>query len=562
MATLADINETLVRVDDNTENTSRGISAFLKQLADDKRRALEASREQKQAVADVGRMQGKSSAESSGGGGGLLDTVKNMLAGASLATLATTLGRGLLKRVLGPAVIATFSDEIVDFLLPDGFENEAIKNALSGALTGGAIGFAIGGPLGGAIGAGLGALFKNEKFKKAVEDLGGELKQMGKDLYEKLEPTIINFKNNFSDFLDSLGITKEGVVKGLALALTTIGDAAAEGVKQLTRLIKGEFDSDSIIGGIGLLGTVAALLMPGKFLMLMLGLAKLAKGGAGKVLGALAKGGSKVLTTAATALGITAATPTATATDTVTSKKGKVYSRSSPQGKMIEAFKKTGEVPKQAPINKFPKLLRALNFLRGVPLVGGIAALAQIATMDPITVDKLAGVFGGIGGAALGAVVGGLSPIPGGMLIGGGLGAILGDTLAKAAAQYFMGKKVDAFGFGFGWLNDLINGESASNKPLVGADAMRMGRGNYQPSGDRSQMIVRHGKDANTLKSNISSGTTGFSAMSGGSGTNVVNSGNTTNTVNNSQGIVMPKSSATDGSDSLTKQITPAFSAF
>ena len=40
----------------------------------------------------------------------------------------------------------------------------------------------------------------------------------------------------------------------------------------------------------------------------------------------------------------------------------------------------------------------------------------------------------------------------------------------------------------------------------------------------------------------------------GGSG-NVVNSGNTTNNVSNNQGIVMPKSSATDGSDSLTNQI-------
>ncbi len=49
--------------------------------------------------------------------------------------------------------------------------------------------------------------------------------------------------------------------------------------------------------------------------------------------------------------------------------------------------------------------------------------------------------------------------------------------------------------------------------------------------------------------------------MNGG-GAAVVNSGNTTNNVSNNQGIVMPKGKATDGSDSLTNQITPSFAAF
>ena len=50
--------------------------------------------------------------------------------------------------------------------------------------------------------------------------------------------------------------------------------------------------------------------------------------------------------------------------------------------------------------------------------------------------------------------------------------------------------------------------------------------------------------------------------MNGGGGAAVVNSGNTTNNVSNNQGIVMPKGKATDGSDSLTNQITPSFAAF
>ena len=78
--------------------------------------------------------------------------------------------------------------------------------------------------------------------------------------------------------------------------------------------------------------------------------------------------------------------------------------------------------------------------------------------MDPVTVDGLADVLGGIGGGALGAMLGALTLNPVGIFAGGLVGSLAGGTLAKAAAQYLMGKKVDAFGFGLGWVNDLLNG--------------------------------------------------------------------------------------------------------
>ena len=558
MATLADINQTLVRVDDNTENTSRGITSFLKQMAEDKRKQLEASREQKQAVADVERMQGQSSAQSSsGGGGGLLGGVKNMLAGASMATLASTIGRGLVKRVLGPAVIAGFAEEIVEFLLPEGFENQAIKDALTGGLQGAAIGFMVGGPLGAAIGGGIGALLKNEKFKKAVEDLGGELKQMGKDLYEKLEPTVINFKNSFLDFFDALGITKEGVVKGLALALTTIGDAAAAGVTSLTNLIKGDFEPMDIVKGIGLLGTVAALLMPGKFMKLFGLLAGIAAKGGGKVFSRLLGGaGATALTTATTA---------AAAAGTVVMSKsgnkmiagadGKATTVKAPAGAKV-GDKVVGD--KVDNFKKFPRLGKAARFLKAIPGMGYLLALGELATMNPLSVDGVAGVLGGLGGTALGALAATFIPgIPGiNQLIGGTVGYFLGDALFKGLAQFLLGKKVTAFP---DFMNDIFNSKegTTSNQPRVGTDAMRMGRGNYQPSGDRSQMIVRHGKDARTLKSNISQ-PSGMSPGAMGGSTAVVNSGNTTNTVNNSQGLVLGNKTTTSDKDdpfSLSNQI-------
>ena len=563
--TLTDVNNTLLQVEDNTDKTSRGLSAFVEHLRTDKRKDLEKEREAKNVNASESARQASAGggSGSGGSGGGLLGGIRSAFAGATLASLAPMLGKTLLKRVLGPGAIALFAEDIVELLLPDGLENEDLKNSLTGGLQGAALGFMVGGPLGAAIGGGVGALMKNEKFKEAITELGKTLKDMAKDLYEKLEPTLINLKEKFVEFFDSLGITKEGVTKGLAKALKTIGDAAASGVESLTKLIKGDFDGMDIVKGITTLGVVATLLMPGKFLKLFGLLAAFGKGAGMKALTALKAGGGKLLTSAMAGLGLSTAAGAVKDTDMVTSKSGKQYRKDSPQGKVIQAFKKTGEVPKAAAINKFPKLLKALNFLKGVPLVGGIAALAQIAAMDPITVDKLAGVFGGIGGAALGAVVGALTPIPGGMLIGGGLGAVLGDTLAQAAAQYFMGKKVDAFGFGFGWLNDLINGKKESNQPTVGTDAMRMGRGGptqtfTKPGGPqrRSGPDVITGApstSATTMQSNISRGNapemenTSIVANSGNSTTNNIN--------NNSTGLLMGKPEAIDNSNPILQRV-------
>lgn len=463
MATLAEINQTLIRVDENTEDTSRGIGTFVKFLQDNKRKDLEAARESNKVV--VPDIQPKVSDTDTGRkSGGLFDGLRNALAGASLATLGPMVLKGLAKRVLLPATIATFSDEIVDFLLPDGFENEAIKEALSGALTGGAIGFAIGGPLGGAIGAGLGALFKNEKFKNSMKELSETLKEQGKVLYEKLEPTIINFKNAFIDFFNALGITKEGVTEGLAKFLQVVGDTAAEGVKQLTRLVKGDFDYKSILGGIGMLAAVAAILVPGPFMKLMLGLAALAKG-PGKLLLKLAKSPLKLLGPALGIFGLgslatdtkldetnTKAQPKPKPGSVVKSAKGNLMI-AGPDGKATATKappgSKVGDVPKQPKVpSKFGRFLKFLRFPGVAQLMAATDAFIILSSDLPLNekIKRMGGVFGGLlgsgGGALLGGAIGSIIPGPGtalGALMGGIGGYIAGDYLGNKLAEMLLG---------------------------------------------------------------------------------------------------------------------------
>ena len=544
MATLAEINQTLAlqnttlkKVDDNTENTSRGIGTFVKFLQDNKRKDLEAAREKKNVVTPDIQPKVSDTGTGGGSGGGVLGALRNALAAASLVKLGPMLAKGLAKRILLPGAIAMFSDEIVDFLLPEGFENQAIKDALSGAISGGAIGFAVGGPLGGAIGAGIGALFKNEKFKKAIGELGTTLKEQGKVLYEKIEPTIINFKNSFIDFFNALGITKEGVTEGLAKFLQVVGDTAAAGVKQLTRLIKGDFDQDSILGGIGTLAAVAAILLPGPFMKLMLGLAGLAKG-PGKFLLKLAKSPLKFL---APALGIFGAGSLASDTKlgeagkgaqgkpevkakpgtVVKSAKGNLVlagADGKPTAVKAPAGAKVGDVPKTGGISKIPsKFGRMLKFLRipGVAQLMAVTDAFQILSSDmPMNekIKRMGGVFGGLlgsgGGALLGAAIGSAFPVAGtllGGLIGGAGGYFAGDFLGNKLAEFLLG------------------GEQKAAKP-AGSDSMRMGRGG--PTQTFKKPSITSGE---AIKDNVNRG------MSPGAmgGSSIAFSADTNQTINN-----------------------------
>ena len=531
--TLGTINDTLNKVEDNTENTSRGISSFVDYLKGKQDKSLEAMREEKAQQQKVAAATGSSStSEGKSGSGFSFGKIGKILGGLSLAKLAPMIGKKLLTRVLGPLAIATFADDIVEYLLPEGFENKAIKDALSGGLTGGAIGFMVGGPLGAAIGAGIGALMKNENFKKAVTELGETLKVQGEALLKEIKPTVIRFKDSFINLFKSLGITPEGVTEGIAKTLNAIGNAAASGVESLTKIAKGEFSGMDLVKGITFLGTVAAVLMPGKFMKLFGMLAMMAKGGIGKTLRGVLAGGGAMMASAATMLGLGGKDK-----DMVTAKSGKQYHKDSPQGKMIQTMtKKTGETAAKGTaaaasgIAKYPKLAKALSVLRRVPLIGGIAALAQIATMNPVTVDGLAKILGGVGGGAIGATLGAFGG-PLGIFAGGLAGMFAGETLGLAAAQFLMGKKVDAFGFGFGWVNDLLNGVQGKGDTTTTAPTTTMSGGGGPPN----RTFVNPSTSGSTISNAVSSRGMSPGAMGGSNvsfsadtNTNISNS-NTTN---------------------------------
>tara|TARA_B100000900_G_scaffold385800_1_gene375711 strand:- start:1057 stop:2724 length:1668 start_codon:yes stop_codon:yes gene_type:complete len=527
--TLGTINNTLTQVESNTETTSRGIGSFIDYLKGKEDRDLEALREAKNQQTKLAPQEGGSSPPPASKSGGFsLGGIGKVLAGLSLAKLAPMIGKKLLTRVLGPLAIATFADEIVEYLLPEGFENQAIKDALSGGLQGAAVGFMVGGPLGAAIGAGIGALMTNENFKKAVEELGATLKVQGEALLKEIKPTVIRFKDAFINLFKSLGITPEGVTEGIAKTLNAIGNAAASGVESLTKIAKGEFSGMDLIKGIGFLGTVAAVLMPGKFMKLFGMLAMMAKGGIGKTLKGVLAGGGAMMASAATMLGFGGKDK-----DMVTSKSGKQFHKDSPQGKMIQNMtKKTGETAAKSTaaaaggIAKYPKLAKALSVLRKVPLIGGIAALAQIATMNPVTVDGLAKILGGVGGGAIGAALGSFGG-PLGTFAGGLAGMLAGETLGQAAAQFLMGKKVDAFGFPFGFVNDLLNGGSSSTAQAPATNSTSMAGGGGPPN----RTFVSPSTSGANIKNQVSS-----SGMSPGAmgGSNVSFSADTNQTINNS----------------------------
>lgn len=562
--TLADVNQTLLQVEDNTDKTSRGLSSFVEHLKTQKRKDLEASRESKNINAAESARQASSGGGrgTTGDGGGLLGGLQGLLAGATLAKLVPKIGKLLLKRILLPATIATFADEIVDFLLPEGFENDVIKDALSGGLQGAAIGFAIGGPLGAAIGGGIGALMTNENFKKNVKELGTNLKQMGKDLYEKVEPTIIKFKDNFVELFNSLGITKEGIVGGVAGAIKFVGDAAANAVGSLNKLIKGDFESLGediknvalfVAGLIGIfkIGKIA------KFLKKIAGVAVTAAGAA--IISAFKKDSPDV--DVKPKPDVKGTQPKPQAGSVVKSAKGNLMIAGA-DGKATTikapAGSKVGDIPnrtvsttgKFGRIGKFLKIPGIAQLMAGYDIYGILNSDSSIGDKKKAVSKIIGGLLGGAAGAKIGALIGGALGTLGFPLIGTGIGGFVG-----AIGGYFGGEALGARAAEF-----LFGGAEKPEMP-TGTDAMRMGRGGptqtfSKPNQSRAGPDVITGSpstSATTMQGNLQKG----KAPEMENTSIVSNSGNSTtnNISNNSTGLLMGKPEAIDNSNPILQRI-------
>jgi hypothetical protein len=363
----------------------------------------------------------------SGGSGDGFSLPSIGLGGAGLVGAASAIGTGLVKKGLPAAIAVTMADEIGDYVTSS-TGNQELGSAVERGLVAGGIGSLFGKRIG--VVAGLvGAALTKENQEK--------LKELGKNL----EPHVQKLKQNVEGLVGKLPTTEEvltGVEKTFGNALTGLNQLVTGDFSGLTKNL-----DDLALSAAG----IFALLAPKSALNLGI------------------KGVTAAAGLAAAPLG---GKPKATPTGQKVAPKGTAYSKA---GNLMKAGVdgKATSIPADAKtVSKFPKLGKALKFVRGIPGLGAALAVGELASMNPITVDGLAGVFGGLGGSTLGALAGGIvgSVVPGpgnlvGSILGGGAGFFLGDSIAKGLAQFLLDKKVDAFPDWTG-INDILNGQTAS----------------------------------------------------------------------------------------------------
>lgn len=476
MTTLAAVNDTLLEVSNNTKETSKGISAFVKYIEKQKVKDLEAEREAKanQAKLDKAENQANRSSSNSKGGGFFsgLTPGKAGLIGAA-AALGPKIASAVIRRLPGVALIG-FADQIADTLLGPNFEQET-KDTLARGLQGGGLGMLLGKrfilPF-----AALGALATDEN-KKMLGDIGKNLKTNWDASAKALAP--------FLGFLPSF----DNILK-------FIGTGTTNGLKAIKGFTESGFNSEEFksnwLSGVGLLGSVAAILMPGKFMRgiaLLAGLATKGVGGKGKLgllLAAIAGGtfvfdkyfGGDDGVDTTDVVGTTAIVGSAAYLANKARNRGvptsqdqknmsKSYAKPgsavmSRRGNLMEAGKdgKATTVPFKGSQNKYPRLFGSKGFLSNIK---GMAPLAMISAAfagnevlgilqstdsEEVKKQKVGDILGplmnetvvGLIGAGLGGMVAG----PGGALVGGiagGAFASLAPNIAGAKlAEFLMGR--------------------------------------------------------------------------------------------------------------------------
>ena len=493
MASLADVNQTLMDQNESLADIARGTLETQELI-------------QKQISADTGFKAIETSREKGGGIGGAVsgtlkgiqDTGKKLgsfFGGKGLAGIGAALIGGLVTRGIPALVAASLSDNIAEYLTGEE-GNQEVKETIERSIIGGSLGFLLGWR-GALIGSLLGALL-TEDNRKNLEELGTRFGTLAEEfgmMLPTFEQTINFLSEKFGNLINFVGGIV-GTVTGItrAIGAFTDDDETTSGFEELGKTAEDTFTNfkENALGAAIAVGGLFALLRPGKAIGLALaGIAGAAKG-AGSLLSKLGGAGTAgAAAGAGTAAAGAAGAATAAATivkkdgkEFVKSKSGKLFLRGTPQADMIETRGGTQAKPVADNVKKFPRLAKALKLLRGIPVIGGIAALTQLAMLDPKTVDGVAGILGGLGGSAVGAIIGGF--FTGGNPIAAALGGIggyfLGDALFKGLAQYLLGKKVDAFP---GFINDMFNGKGGGTSESV--DTGMIGGEVYTPGQPMSQ---------------------------------------------------------------------------
>jgi hypothetical protein len=560
MATLAAVNDTLLEVSQNTEKTSKGISAFVKYLEEKKRDELEAEREAKAARTKM-LSQRSSSSSKSEDSKSFLDKFSPgaLLAGGGLLGLGARVGKSVLRKLPGLGLIG-FADEIADAILGDDFPKD-FKDTVSRGIQGAGFGMLLGRrfiPIFTALG-----LLATKENKDILKDIGENAKEKWDKFAKDLEPIL-----GFLPSLDNI--------------LKFIGSSATKGLKAIRGFTESGFNNEEFknnwVEGVGLLGSVAFLLMPGKFMKALKFLAAFALGGKGKILkrlvtlltgAAAGKIGYDLLNSEDPTFGDDMAdfaagaalvgggsylgfktikglknrgVPTADqdaerakqfknrpvqivkkgGEEFVKSKKGDLYKRGTPQANMIESKGGTQDI--KVP-SKFERFAKFMKFPGIAALLAGYDIYGILNSNDTLKekTQAMGKVFGGIlgsgGGAALGAALGSVFPGPGtllGGLLGGASGYFAGEYLGDKLAKFLLGNvKEDLTGF----KNKKEYGLSPGQQQAMTGSPIGVKRNTYNE------------KLKNDMYNMAGIGNAGIANISTG---NKVNSDNTTSTTNTS----------------------------
>lgn len=480
MATLAAVNETLLEVSQNTEKTSKGISAFVKYLEEKKRDELEAEREAKAAQNKM-LSQSSSSSSKSKTGGSFLDKLSpaGLLGAGGLLGLGASVGKAVLRKLPALGLIG-FSDEIADAILGDDFPKD-FKDTVSRGIKGAGFGMLLGRrfiPIFTALG-----LLATKENKDLLKDIGVNAKEKWDKFAENLQP-ILGFLPSF-----------DNIVK-------FIGGSVTKGLTAIKGFTESGFDNEEFKknwgSAVGLLGGVAFLLMPGKFMRALKFLAKFAfsKKKLVATLAALAAGtfavdkmfdndGNLGVDDFAGAAGIATGgylgfkaikglanrgTPTdadsrartqqykTNRPGTVNKKTGRLVGVDGKDTAISEKDKGFKEAQKKIR-EKYPRIFGKSGILKFLKGFGPLAALSGVFAMSEVQdvlasgasekekKEKLGAILGtelnslALGG--LGVALGGLTFGPKGAVIGGGvlsvLGALAPNVAGEMLADFFMG---------------------------------------------------------------------------------------------------------------------------
>ena len=580
MATLAEINQTLISVDENTQKTSRGIQGFLDYLEEKRRDDLEAEREEKAQRVQANQTITKSDGSTGGGFklpslnlGGLSKGLAGLLTVGGALSLARAIGGRLIKRGLFAAIGIGLADSIADKLVVgDDQASNQLRTTLSNAITGGVLGATLFGRKGGIIGLIGGALLTNPKTKEAFKNLGTNLEEFGKKLFGDVD------------------------VKGtLGYAVNTMSGLLGDGITSINNLLTGESKNvgKDIMGSLATLGGLAFLVSPrlttkaGKATLLGLLNAFKKAGPRGKAVAAilgflglsLAEDGVGVvggdiqgpprppekkgdISQTDLAIGSGVAYTAAKGTQAIVAK----HARSNRTSKLT--VEKDGTVSKglkPADITKYRRLQKILKMvsrgalgglgiafeldeMRGIVTNDSLSDREKAKLMAPILFRSLGAAGLASAGATLGAGVGGVK----GFLLGGILGSIAGYVSGNYAGELLA--------------EFLLGGDPRlpPDKAKILQQAMTLnlkksavGQGKVGFGGDRPDkfddisstvglMTKLPSVSANNIGNNITPMYPKFDGP-GASASNVVNSGNTNTTTTNNVGTtVVDNSSAFD----------------